>query len=140
MKTALYLGSALAVVLTVGATLGTPQDTVTPPDGRHVHVQRMTPQGTLVQFAATASSLRSPTIIRTPEPQPNWHRVVPPDIIHLEGSVEITTFARDLSLHDSSRHELWVKDMVLTADEADYNPETGEIRPQGHVSVKFLKR
>jgi len=38
-------------------------------------------------------------------------------------------------LHASTREEL-TKEMVLTADEADYNVDTGEIQPQGHVSIK----
>jgi hypothetical protein len=39
-------------------------------------------------------------------------------------------------LHASTRDEL-TKEMVLTADQADYNVDTGEIRPLGHVSIKF---
>jgi hypothetical protein len=49
--------------------------------------------------------------------------------------VEITIFNEALMLHASTRDEL-TKEMVLTADEAYYNVDTGEILPQGHVSIK----
>jgi hypothetical protein len=55
----------------------------------------------------------------------------------MEGSVEITIFKRGIVLHAATGHDLFSKEMILTADEADYDPETGDIRPQGHVSMKF---
>jgi hypothetical protein len=37
-------------------------------------------------------------------------------------------------LRASTRDEL-IEHMVLTADQADYNVDTGEIQPLGHVSI-----
>jgi hypothetical protein len=53
-----------------------------------------------------------------------------------KANVEITIFSKTLAPHPTL-DALFVKDMIITADEADYDPLSGEIKPQGHVAVKL---
>jgi hypothetical protein len=135
----LYLGSVATLLFTIFAPKATPQDNLTA-ERKPMRVERLTPQGNFVQFVAATIvarrggggvKLRPP--LRTTSARPVLG--APGTIIHLEGNVEITIFNRALLLHASTRDEL-TKEMVLTADEADYNVDTGEIQPHGHVSIK----
>jgi hypothetical protein len=135
----LYLGSVATLLFTIVAPKATPQDNLTA-ERKPMRVERLTPQGNFVQLVAATSiarhggegvKLRPPLHTTSARPVPG----APGTFIHLDGNVQITIFNRALMLHASTRDEL-TKEMVLTADEADYNVDTGEIQPQGHVSIK----
>jgi|HubBroStandDraft_1064217.scaffolds.fasta_scaffold211672_2 hypothetical protein len=136
----LYLGSVAAVLFIVVAANATPQDNATA-EPKPMRLERLTPQGNFVQFVAATIvprrvegvKLRVRNEIAARPDRPDLG--VPGTIIHLEGNVQITIFNRALMLHASTRDEL-TKEMILTADEADYIVDTGEIQPQGHVSIK----
>jgi len=136
----LYLSSAAALLFTIVAPNAISQDNATA-EPKPIRLERLTPQGNLVQFVATTVIARSSgrkRVILRPLLNSSSARPVfdPGSVIHLVGNVEITIFNRALMLHASTRDEL-TKDMVLTADQADYNVDTGEIQPMGHVSIKF---
>jgi hypothetical protein len=132
MKTFLYLSSVVAVLFTIAAPNARSQSNVSV---EAKHLERLTPQGNLVQFVAA-------TIVpqhgdSTPLVRKLGFRISSSrNVIHLEGDVQITIYNRALMLHASTRDEL-TKELVLTADEADYDVDTGEIQPGGRVSVKF---
>ena len=146
MKTSLYLTSTVALLLTVAAPNARSQNNVsTEPK----HLERLTPQGNLVQFvAATIGPYREglkqgPQRIKLPDEAVRMDGAQRPNrigalgsMIYLEGDVEITIYNRALMLHTST-HDALTKEMVITADEAVYNVDTGEIQPRGHVSIKF---
>jgi hypothetical protein len=106
------------------------QDKVAAPS-KPAHLQRMTPQGNIVQFVASSMVARRGTMdlasTRSGVPL-GMNRLSRPTVFHLQGNVKITIFKGVLSVDAEE---------IVTADEADYDPETGEIRPRGHVSIKF---
>jgi hypothetical protein len=135
MKALFSFGSAVALLFIIGGPSARSQDKVAAPI-KPAHLQRMTPQGNIVQFvAASIVARRDPTdLAPTGSGVPlGMNRLSRPSVIHLEGNVEITIF-KGASVHSS---KMLTKEMILSADEADYDPETGEIQPQGHVSIKF---
>lgn len=154
MKGLLHTSAVVALLSTIVVPNAISQDAATG-DSRPVRVERITPQGNFVQFVADADTVRfsgrrrfktlagvpiATSGVRVFRPlsgtNPTRPQFLPGSIVHFEGNVEITIFNRALMLHTSTRDDL-TKEMVLTADEADYNVDTGEIQPQGHVSIKF---
>jgi hypothetical protein len=135
MKALFYLSSAVALLFAFGAPSATAQDNVAA-IRKPVYVRRYNPQGNLVQFVAA-------TIVERTDPTELTESALAHgpfsglSVMHLEGSVEITIFNKAIVPHPSNLDELFPKEMVLTADEADYDPKTGEIQPQGHVSIKL---
>lgn len=135
----LYLGATVALLFAVSPKAVSQDNPIVEP--KPMHLERLTPQGNLVHFFAATIVPRTTTvkIRRTlfgPYGDQGQSLGAPGTIIHLEGDVKITIFNRALMLHASTRDEL-TEDMVLTADQADYNVDTGEIQPEGHVSIKF---
>jgi hypothetical protein len=136
----LYLSSVVALLFTIVAPNAISQDNASA-ERKPIRLERLTPQGNFIQFVATTivaqNSGRKRRVFRPLLGSSSVVPVfVPGSIVHLEGNVEITIFNRALMLHASTRDEL-TKDMVLIADQADYNTDTGEIQPSGHVSIKF---
>jgi len=139
MKTSLKLAPTVALLLTMAAPNLRSQDNVSAVARR---LERLTPQGNLVQFVAAsivpprdASKLLQSKLFHGGA---EGFRIgdTPRSMIHFEGNVEITIFNRALMLHPTTHDEL-TKELVLTADEADYDVDTGEIQPRGRVSIKF---
>jgi hypothetical protein len=98
---------------------------------RKVILQRYSPQGNLIRFVAASIVQRGDDLGKSTS-------VVDTSPLHLAGNVEITVFSKTLPSHPTM-DDPFVKEMVLTAEEADYNPLTGEIQPQGHVSIRPQK-
>jgi hypothetical protein len=143
----LDVSSVVALLFTIFVPNAVSQDNV-PAEHKPMRFERITPQGTFVQFVSATvrlgrqerfASLAAPTRVRIFRPLGTGRTTpafVSGDIIHFEGNVEITIFNKALMFPVSTLDEL-TKEVVLTADEADYNVDTGEIQPQGHVSIKF---
>lgn len=134
MKSLLCLTSATALLLTTGAPSAMSQDNVT--GGRRpVVLQRHDPRGNLIRFVAATIVQRSDELRKAASFE-DTDQLMGPRILHLVGNVEITIFTKTLVPHPTME-DLFVKDMIITADEADYDPLSGEITPQGHVAVKL---
>lgn len=134
MKALFYLSSATALLFTIGAPSAISQDNV-PADRGPVVLQRPSPRGNLIRFVAATIVQRSDEL-RKPTSFGDTLPLLGPRVLHLAGNVEITIFSTTLTPHPTL-NDLFVKDMIITADEADYDPLSGEIKPQGHVAVKL---
>jgi hypothetical protein len=135
MKALFYLNSAIVLLFTIGSPNAISQDNV--PAGRApVVLQRPSPRGNLIRFVAATIVQRSDDELRKPTSFGDTLPLLGPRVLHLAGNVEITIFSTTLMPHPT-RDDLFVKDMIITADEADYDPLSGEIKPQGHVAVKL---
>ena len=113
------ISTAFAVGVIVTATLlprGTAQQNAGP---GLLYMSERLPNGAPVQFAATSIAREAPTL--------NWT----PSIVHLKGAVRIR-----MPVHTTQTESLHMY-LVVHADEADYDEQTGEIRPRGNVQVTF---
>jgi hypothetical protein len=102
-----------------------------------MQLERLSPQGNFIRFSAAAIVQQrhvpqAVKITRVGSVEP----AEPVRVIHLTGNVEISVFNTALMLHASAQDDL-KKEIVVTADEADYYVDTGEIRPRGHASIRF---
>lgn len=146
---ALLILSAVATFCTVAIPRAACQDDVA---DRRVR-ERITPQGNFMQYVADRVTVAIPGAFAKESIsragvlnnlsgnkamlRPQHPESIPHSTVRLEGRVQITIFNKALVWPTSTQDEL-SKEMVLTADEADYDVDTGEIHPQGHVSVKLV--
>lgn len=135
-----YLSAALPLQFTI--VPGAISQEILTAEHEPMRLERLTPKGNFVRFVAMNIVPRPGVhdlFIKRPV-FPNRVRELslgaPGSIIHLDGTVKITIFNKALMFHASTRDEL-TELMTLTADEADYNVDTGEILPYRHVSITF---
>jgi hypothetical protein len=136
-----YLSAMPVLLFTAIAPQVMCQDNVTA-DRQTMHFERLTPQGNFVKFLAANivsrasdryGKIRMRLVFGSHSVSVQEQTLgAPGTILHLEGNVEITIFNRALMSHVSTRDEL-TEDVILTADQADYNVDTGEIQPEDHV-------
>jgi hypothetical protein len=147
---ALLIFSAVATFCAIAIPRALCQDDVT---DRRLQ-ERLTPQGNFMQYEADRVTVALHFVVFAKEsislaavlndlsndkamPRPKNPEAIAHGTVHLEGRARITIFNKALAWPASTRDEL-SKEMVLTADEADYDVDTGEIHPQGHVSIDLI--
>ena len=83
-----------------------------------------------LHFRISCTGCRSAVSITADSMQRDISRTPYNPVIQMKGNVEIRMMANGWSA-DTPRY------MILRADEADYNEDTGQIDPRGNVRVQF---